>query len=76
MSRSTIAEWMLTRCKGRLKLKDWAFDRQAIDDAKGESRSGSPPRDPKEVIRLLSKHPSSVRPAGSEVRWRHIISPH
>jgi hypothetical protein len=39
MSRSTIAEWMLTRYEGQLKLKDWAFDRQAIDDAKGESRS-------------------------------------
>ena len=39
------ANVMLTRYKGQLKLKDWAFAiAQAINDAKGESRSGSPPR--------------------------------
>ena len=32
---------MLTRYKGQLKLKDWAF---AINDAKGPRRSGSSPR--------------------------------
>jgi hypothetical protein len=32
-------------------------------------------RQPKEVIRLWSKHPSLVRPAGWEVPWRHRISP-
>jgi Transposase IS116/IS110/IS902 family len=39
------ASVMLTRYKGQLKLKDWAFDRQAVNDAQGEGCSGSPPRD-------------------------------
>jgi hypothetical protein len=37
---------MLTRYKGQLKLKDWAFAiAQRINDAQGAGRSGSPPRD-------------------------------
>ena len=40
------ANVMLTRYKGKLKLKDWsAADRQAVNDAQGPGRSGSPPRD-------------------------------
>jgi hypothetical protein len=35
---------MLTRYKGQLKFKDWAFDRPAINDAQSARRSGSPPR--------------------------------
>jgi transposase len=38
------ANVMLTRYKGQLKLKDWAFARQAINDAEGAHRPGSPPR--------------------------------
>ena len=37
------ANVMLTRYKGQLKLKDWAF-RQAIDHAQGARRSGASPR--------------------------------
>jgi Transposase IS116/IS110/IS902 family len=39
------ANVMLTRYKSRLKLKDWAFDRQAIDDAESPCCSGSAYRD-------------------------------
>jgi hypothetical protein len=36
---------MLTRYKGQLKLKDWAFAiAKRIDDAQGQGRSGPPPR--------------------------------
>ena len=40
------ANVMLTRYKGQLKLKDWAFAiAKAVNDAQGEGCSGSPPRD-------------------------------
>ena len=40
------ANVMLTRYKGQLKLKDWAFAiARRSTDAQGQSRSGAPPRD-------------------------------
>jgi transposase len=40
------ANVMLTRYKGQLKLKDWAFAiAKKINDAQSASRSGAPPRD-------------------------------
>ena len=40
------ANVMLTRYKGQLKLKDWAFAiAKPVNDAQGEGCSGAPPRD-------------------------------
>ena len=64
------ANVMLTRYKGQLKLKDWPRDRQAINDAQGQSRLGERRLEIRSAMRCCETRQSSFWPMADNPRDR------